>query len=133
MRNIVSHVPVQPLLRGLALVAPLVLLCMLALASPAAIEQKLIAADGAASDALGNSVAIDGDKIVAGALGGDIGANADQGSAYTFARSGAAARTETGKLTASAGAAGHELGFSVAIDGHTIVAGAPGDDVGANA
>ena len=60
-----------------------------------------------------------------------MGANLGQGSAYTFARTGAAARTETAKLTASDGAAGDLLGESVAIDGDTIVAGAPGDDVGA--
>ena len=92
---------------------------------------KLTATDGAAGDQLGVSVAIDGDTIVAGAALDDVGANAEQGSAYTF-RSGAA-RTETAKLTATEGAAGDQLGFSVAIDGDTIVAGALLDDVGANA
>ncbi len=93
---------------------------------------KLTASDGAAGDVLGGSVAIDGDTIVAGAAGDEVGANATQGSVYTFARAGAAARTETAKLTASDGAAGDALGGSVAIDGDTIVASAPGDDVGAN-
>jgi hypothetical protein len=97
-----------------------------------AVTAKLTAADGAAGDGLGYSVAIDGDTIIAGAPLDDAGANADQGSAYTFARTGAAARTETAKLTAADGAAGDELGVSVAIDGDTIVAGAPLDDVGAN-
>ena len=54
--------------------------------------------------------------------------NADQGSAYTFASTGAAARTETAKLTASGGAFGNQLGPSVAIDGDTILAGATGAD-----
>jgi hypothetical protein len=94
---------------------------------------KLTASDGAASDNLGDSVAIDGDTIIAGASFDDVGANANQGSVYTFARTGAAARTETAKLTASDGAPSDNLGSSVAIDGDTIVAGAFFDDVGANA
>lgn len=93
---------------------------------------KLTASDGAGADQLGESVAIDGDTIVAGARFDDIDTDADQGSAYTFARTGAAARTQTAKLTASDGAASDQLGFSVAIDGDTLVAGAPNDD-GANA
>src|SRR4051794_33557099 len=91
---------------------------------------KLTATDGAAGSQLGKSVAIDGDTIVAGAAFDDIGTTADQGSAYTFARTGAATRTETAKLTASAGGENSELGVSVAIDGDTIVAAAPGETVG---
>ena len=94
---------------------------------------KLTATDATANDRLGSSVAISGDTIVAGAPFDDVGTNDDQGSVYTFARTGAAARTETAKLTASDGAAGDNLGFSVAIDGDTIVAGAHLDDSGANA
>jgi FG-GAP repeat len=73
-------------------------------------------------------VAIDGDTIVAGAPFDDVGANSGQGSAYTFARTGPAARTETAKLTASDGIQGDSLGGSVSIDGDTIVASAPFDD-----
>ena len=87
---------------------------------------KLTASDGAPGDGLGSSVALNGDTIVAGAPGDAIGANRSQGSVYTFARSGAAARSETAKLTAVDGAVGDGLGSSVAIDGDTIVAGAPG-------
>jgi hypothetical protein len=93
---------------------------------------KLTASDGAAADLLGGSVAIDGDTIAAGALFDEIGANARQGSVYTFTRAGADARSETAKLTASDGAANDHLGTSVAVDGDTIAAGAQGDDVGAN-
>ncbi len=93
---------------------------------------KLTAADGATGDRLGVSVAIDGDTIVAGAPSDDVGANPNQGSVYTFARTGAAARNQTAKLTATDGAADDALGFSVAIDGDTVVAGAYLDDVGAN-
>ena len=93
---------------------------------------KLTASDGATEDSLGRSVAIDGETIVVGASSDTVGANAFQGSAYTFARTGDADRNETAKLTASDGAAGDDLGVSVAVDGDTILAGAPFDDVGAN-
>ena len=89
---------------------------------------KLTASDGAASDSLGGSVAIEEDTIVAGAPEADVGADVDQGAVYTFAATGAAARTETAKLTASDGAAADLLGASVAIDS-AIVAGAPQADV----
>jgi hypothetical protein len=91
---------------------------------------KLTASDGVADAELGRSVAIDGDTIVAGARGDMIGGNALQGSAYTFASSGASARTETAKLTASNGLPGAQFGQSVAISGDTILAGAPSAFIG---
>ena len=91
---------------------------------------KLTAADGAARDSLGVSVAIEGDTLLAGAPGDDVGGPGDQGSVYTFTRTGAAARAHAAKLTAADGAATDSLGSSVAIDGDTIVAGAPGDVAG---
>ena len=94
---------------------------------------KLTASDGAAGDLLGSSVALDGDVIVAGASADDVDADEDQGSVYTFARTGVATRGETAKLTASDGAAGDRLGGSVAVDGEAIVAGASMDAIGANA
>src|SRR4051812_37249740 len=90
---------------------------------------KLSASDGETGDVLGVAVAIDGDEIVTGAPGDATGKNADQGSAYTFARTGPPTRTETAKLTADDGAIGSKLGTSVAIDGDTIVTGAAGDDI----
>lgn len=94
---------------------------------------ELTATDGATNDRLGSAVAIEGDTIVAGAPGSTVGGDANQGSAYTFARSGAASRTQTAKLSALAGAAGDHLGTSVAIDGDAIVAGAPDSVVGGDA
>jgi hypothetical protein len=91
---------------------------------------RLTASDGATPDSLGSSVAIDGNTILAGAPGDRVGINATQGSAYTFTRTGAAARNQVAKLTASDGAAAYALGFSVAIDAETIAAGAPGTDIG---
>jgi hypothetical protein len=93
---------------------------------------KLTASDGAPSDVLGQSVDIDGNTIVAGARGDDVGANTDQGSAYTFARTGAATRTQTAKLVSSDGTEHEWFGYSAAIDGDTIAAGAMFDDVGSN-
>ncbi len=95
-------------------------------------QQKLIASDGAATDFFGGSVALSGDTVVIGASNDDIGANADQGSAYVFSRSGAV-WTQRQKLTANDGAATDFFGFSVALSGDTMVVGAPNDDNGANA
>src|SRR5262249_41925933 len=50
-------------------------------------QQKLVANDGGAGDWFGWAVALDGDTVVVGAMRNDIGANADQGSAYVFTRS----------------------------------------------
>jgi hypothetical protein len=94
-------------------------------------QQKLTASDGGAFDQFGWSVAIGGDTIVAGAPTDAVGANGLQGSGYVFARSGGV-WTEEQKLTASDGGTGDRFGSSVAINGDTIVAGAPDDDVGAN-
>ncbi|MGH7186935.1 MAG: putative Ig domain-containing protein, partial [Pseudomonadota bacterium] len=47
-------------------------------------QQKLTAADGAAFDSFGRSVALSGDTVVVGASADDIGTNGDQGSAYVF-------------------------------------------------
>jgi uncharacterized protein (TIGR03437 family) len=47
-------------------------------------QQKLTALDGKSGDFFGASVAIDGNTVVAGAAGADVGANEDQGAAYVF-------------------------------------------------
>ncbi|HEX4345351.1 MAG TPA: hypothetical protein VHZ31_07305 [Solirubrobacteraceae bacterium] len=94
---------------------------------------KLTVSDGAAFDNLGETVAIDGDGIVAGAAGETVDGKQSAGALYTFTRTGVAARTETGKLIASVNAESDQLGRSLAVDGDTIVAGADigvGGDVG---
>lgn len=97
----------------------------------------LTASDGVGSateagDEFGSSVAIDGDVIVVGSPLADTAATTDnKGAAYTFATTGDAERTETGKLTASDGAASDNLGSAVDVNGDTIVAGAPGAGAGA--
>ena len=86
---------------------------------------KLTASDEANYDQLGYSVAMDGDVVVAGAHG-----DGDDGSAYVFKKSGDdwVDATETAKLAASDGAAGDQFGWSVAVDGDTVVVGARHDD-----
>lgn len=71
---------------------------------------------------------MDGSTIVAGARGHTVGGNHGAGAVYVFSEpaAGWANRTQTAELTASNGAAGDSLGGSVAVDGSTIVAGAPG-------
>ncbi len=80
---------------------------------------KLTAADAAAGDWFGTSVAIDGDTVVIGAKGKDI----YTGAVYVFRTSdGGATYGQVAKLTASDAVVG-EFGRSVAIDGTTIVVG----------
>ena len=55
-------------------------------------QAKLIAADGAATDWFGCSVALDGDSAVVGAYGDDVGGSIDRGAAYVFLRSGTVER-----------------------------------------
>jgi hypothetical protein len=47
-------------------------------------REQLLAADGAAGDSFGGSLALSGDTAVLAAYVDDIGANVDQGSAYVF-------------------------------------------------
>ena len=90
---------------------------------------KLTASDGAAGDEFGWSVSVEGDTVVVGSKGDDD-SGSSSGSAYVFVRpsEGWATATETAKLTASDGAADDEFGWSVSVDGDTMVVGAHGDD-----
>ena len=87
-----------------------------------------------AGDWFGRSVSISGDTIVAGAVYADVGFNRDQGAAYVFARNqdGADQWGLVKKVTTSDGVAQDNLGWSVAIDGDTIVVGADGAHIGGN-
>ena len=94
-------------------------------------QAKLLAMDGAAGDQFGNAVALGGDTLVIGANLDDSGGNANQGSAYVFTRSGTSWSPQQ-KLTDSDGAANDGFGFTVALNGDTVVVGALADDIGAN-
>lgn len=91
-------------------------------------EKRLIAPDREFGDNFGSAVALDGETLAVGATRDDIDANPNQGSVYVFKRDNGAWPFEQ-KLTAADGAAGDTLGFSVALDGDTLVAGAYKDDV----
>ena len=92
---------------------------------------KLFASDGAADDEFGISIAVDGNTAVIGAHQDDT----RNGSAYVFTKV-SGVWSQAAKLTASDGAADDEFGYSVAVDGDTIVVGAhldDGTDSGGNA
>jgi len=89
---------------------------------------KLTAGDGAGGDRFGQSVSISGDAVVIGAFFDDD----ERGSAYVFTRNTAGDLTsdwtQVAKLTADDGVADDRFGYSVSIDGDTVVIGAYQDD-----
>ncbi|MFO0701523.1 MAG: FG-GAP repeat protein [Nitrospira sp.] len=91
---------------------------------------KLLAADGAASDLFGSSVAIAGDTVVVGArLDDNKGVNS--GAAYVFVKPAGGwigTLTQSAKLLAADGTAEDQFGSSVAIAGDTVAVGALYDD-----
>ncbi len=95
-------------------------------------QAKLTASDGGGGDNFGYSVSISGDYALVGAAYDDIGANANQGSAYVFVRSGGT-WTQQAKLIASDGAVDDVFGGSVSISGDYALVGAYNNDVGLNA
>ena len=94
---------------------------------------KLTADDAAGYDQFGDIVSVDGDTIVIGAFTKDDMGDSS-GSAYVFTRDTVgdldSGWTQVTKLTADDGAAVDNFGFSVSIDGDTIVIGARKDDDG---
>ncbi|QQS46537.1 MAG: putative Ig domain-containing protein [Acidobacteriota bacterium] len=94
-------------------------------------EKKLSAHDGAAGDAFGRSVALEGDTVITGAPGDLVGQNFQQGSAYVYVRNGGD-WTFQQKLTANDGAAEDSFGRSVALKGDIAAVSAFRDDVSTN-
>ena len=93
-------------------------------------RQRLDAHDAAAGDQFGFSLAMDGERIVVGALNRDE-EFANCGAAYVFVRTTNSNWVEEQKLTAPLRAADDVFGFHVAIDGERLVVGAPLRDSGA--
>ena len=83
---------------------------------------KLTVSDAAYDDNFGYSVAMDGDTVVVGAYS----KNSGEGAVYVLRTTDGATYVEVAKLTASDAESGDQFGFSVAIDGHTIVVGTRG-------
>ena len=89
---------------------------------------RLTASDGAANDALGSAlgVAADGQTIVAGASGKQVGGVSGGGAAYVFQTTNAwTSSTQAAELTAPDGSGGDRFGLSAAIAADTIAVGAP--------
>jgi hypothetical protein len=96
--------------------------------------RKILGTDTAASDLFGYALALDGDRLAVGALRDDSPWG-DAGSVYLFERNkgGPEGWGQVAKLTASDAGTNWALGVAVALDGDTVVAGAPlaDDNVGA--
>ena len=86
-------------------------------------QAELTASDGAAGDQFGYSVAVSGSTVVVGAPYHTVGSNPSQGAAYVFVQSGGT-WSQQAELSASDGARIDYFGYSVAVDGSTIVVGA---------
>ena len=84
---------------------------------------KLVAADGAAVDRFGVSVALSGARAIVGAFGDDDNGSG-AGSAYVFERAAGGGWREVTKLIAPDGAADDSFGFSVALSGGRAIVGA---------
>ncbi len=91
----------------------------------------LTAADGAASNWFGYSVAVNTNTALIGAPRADVGGNWRQGAVYVFARNGTN-WIQQAKLTAADGVANDYFGCSVALsdDDQTALLGASGADTG---
>jgi hypothetical protein len=85
---------------------------------------ELSAADGSAGDGFGDSVAISGSTVVAGAPQATIGSNTSQGAAYVFTATSGRWATTMSATKLTAGAAGEDFGISVAVSGSVVVVGA---------
>jgi nucleoside-specific outer membrane channel protein Tsx len=94
-------------------------------------QAELTAADGAAGDYLGNSVAVSDSTALAGTWLHTVGSNVEQGAAYVFVPSGGS-WSQQAELTAADGARHDGFGVSVAVSGSTALAGALNHEVGSN-
>jgi hypothetical protein len=102
---------------------------------PTWLEQKVTADDGVTGDALGFSVAIDGDTALIGATQGTSAPtgvdNGGAGAVYVFTNQGGT-WTQTQKLTAADGVDNDQFGYFVALRGDLAVVGAAFATVGSN-
>lgn len=96
------------------------------------LEATLTAADGAAGDYFGYTVAVSGDTVIVTAVLDDVGGNADEGSAYIFTRLGTT-WTQQDKVVASDGAGSDYFGIASSVSSDTVIIGAVLSDVGGNA
>ena len=96
------------------------------------LDQKLVASDGGSHDYFGDEVAIENNTIVVGAYSADLrNSNGDvilenSGAVYVFNQENGD-WVENAKLVADDPQAGKSFGISLALDGNTILVGAPRD------
>ncbi len=90
---------------------------------------RIFASDAASGDSYGFDVDVDGDRAVIGARFYDDDGGGS-GAVYVYLRDPETKKwQEETKLVMTGAAAGDNFGSSVAIDGDTIVVGAPQDDI----
>tara|TARA_R110001592_G_scaffold354589_1_gene654315 strand:+ start:462 stop:1877 length:1416 start_codon:yes stop_codon:yes gene_type:complete len=92
-------------------------------------QTKLTTQPGESYARFGHSVDIDGDYVIVGMKGGDVGSIRDAGVAYIYVRSGTTWTLQQ-QLTASDAEQYDNFGISVAIKGSDVVVGAPLEDPG---
>lgn len=91
-------------------------------------ELAKLAPGGLASvDLVGDAVAIDGERAVAGAPGKNTAGGNDAGAVSVFERAASGAWALAAELTASGGTAGDDFGSAVALSGDRLIVGAPCD------
>lgn len=96
------------------------------------LQQKLMAADAAASDGFGFSVSVSGDAVLIGAPYATVGGNGGEGAAYVFTRSGGV-WNQAQKLDPDDGTLDYNFGWSVTLSGSIALVSAPVAPVGNNA
>ncbi len=101
-------------------------------AGPFVQQAEITASDGAASDLFGFSVALEGSTLAVCARDADVNGVSNQGAAYIFTRGSNNTWTQTQKITASDGAADDMFGYTVDLEGDTLVIGVDDDDIGTN-
>jgi hypothetical protein len=93
---------------------------------------ELASPDGLTDNEFGFSVGVSGGTVVVGEPLAPVGNTTNQGAAYVFTEpsSGWASEAPAAALTASDGGFEDQLGWSVAVSGDTVVAGAPNARLG---
>ncbi|HWB66023.1 MAG TPA: FG-GAP repeat protein [Mycobacteriales bacterium] len=97
---------------------------------------RLVPSDGTSSDQFGYSIAASGSTVVVGSPGHVVGFHSSQGAVYVFTKPHDGwfnDRRQTAELSTDENAPNSRIGYSVAISGSMIVAGAPYQRVGSNA
>lgn len=90
--------------------------------------QKVVASDRFHSDQFGNSISLNGDKLLIGSHNQDAGNLNSSGAAYVFKKDVTDTWNELAKLTASDKQENDKFGSAVAIDNDDIIISAPLED-----